>query len=189
MNHGTARWYALLLLVCLLHPRLQKVGDILLSVHGRPIPNVRQLAFNMYSYAVGDSAQIVVLRQGQKLSFSVPVLERATGPQAFEDLIGEVDSALPKLGILGLSVSDDISPLLPPMRIAGGVLVAAKLAGSRPRLGDDLSVGDIIHALNGAIIKDVAALKARLDSLNSESPIVIQVERSGMLHFVTLEGD
>ena len=166
-----------------------KIGDILLSVHGRPIPNVRQLAFNMYSYAVGDSAQIEVLRQGQKLSFSVPVLERATGPQAFEDLIGEADSSLPKLGILGLTVSDDISPLLPPMRIAGGVLVAAKLAGSRPRLGDDLSVGDIIHALNGAEIKDVRSLRARLDSLNSESPIVIQVERSGMLHFVTLEGD
>ena len=166
-----------------------KVGDIVLTVHGRPIPNIRQLAFNMYSYAVGDSAQIEVLRQGQKLSFSVPVLERATGPQAFEDLIGEADSALPRLGILGLTVSDDISPLLPPMRIAGGVLVAAKLAGSRPRLGDDLSVGDIIHGVNGAEIKDVGSLRARLESLNSESLIVIQVERSGMLHFVTLEGD
>jgi serine protease Do len=166
-----------------------KVGDILVSVHGRPIPNVRQLAFNMYSYAVGDSAEIEVLRRGQKLSFRVPVLERTTGPLAFEDLIGEADSTLPKLGILGLTVSDDILPLLPPMRLAGGVLVAAKLAGSRPRLGDDLSVGDIIHALNGAKVSDLGSLRARINSLNSESPIVVQVERSGMLHFVTLEGD
>jgi len=49
-----------------------KIGDIILTVHAQPIPNVRQLALNMYSYAVGDQAEIDVSRGSQRLSFSVP---------------------------------------------------------------------------------------------------------------------
>jgi serine protease Do len=166
-----------------------KVGDIILTVHANPITSVRQLALNMYSYAVGDQAAIDVLRGSQKLSFSVPVLERADGPQRIEDLLGAEDSPLPRLGVLCLTIDDKISAVLPPPRVTGGVLVAAKVAGRRPRLGDDLVAGDVIHALNGAEIKDMASLKTRLDSLSADSPLVIQVERSGSLHFVVLEND
>jgi len=166
-----------------------KVGDIILTVHAQPILNVRQLALNMYSYAVGDQAEIDVLRGSQKLSFSVPVLERVNGPQRIEDLLGADSSSLPRLGLLCLTIDDKISALLPPLRVGGGVLVVAKLAGERPRLGDDLAAGDVIHALNGAEIKDVASLKTQLDALSGDSPLVLQVERSGALHFVVLEND
>jgi serine protease Do len=165
-----------------------KVGDIIVTVHAKPILNVRQLAFNLYSYAVGDHAEINVLRGAQKLSFSVPVVERADGPPRFEDLVGD-DSPLPKLGVLGLTVDDKISALSPAPRTAGGVLVAAKLADSRHGSGDELVAGDVIHAVNGMEVKDIASLKARLDSLSADSPLVIQVERSGILHFLVLEND
>jgi serine protease Do len=166
-----------------------KVGDIIVTVHGKPIPNVRQLALNMYSYAVGDQAGIEVLRGAQKLSFAVPVLEGAVGPQRFGDLVGEEDRPLPRLGVLGLTVDDQISALLPAPRLSGGVLVAARVADVRPPLGDPLVAGDVIHAINGAGIQDLASLRTKLESLSSDSPIVLQVERSGMLHFVAIEGD
>lgn len=165
-----------------------KVGDIIVTVHGKPIPNVRQLAFNMYSYAVGDQAEIEVVRGGQKLSFKVPVLERASGPQRFEDLVGD-KSVLPRLGILGLTIDDNIAQLLPRMRLSGGVLIAAKIADARPRLGNDLISGDVIHAINGTEVKDIASLRARLDSISADAPLVVQVERSGILHFVMLESE
>jgi len=166
-----------------------KVGDIIVSMHGRPILNVRQLALNMYSYAVGDQADIDVLRGTQKLSFSVPVLETTMGPPRFDDLVGPEDRPLPRLGVLGLTVNEQISALLPSPRIAGGVLVAAKIADVRPPLRDPLLTGDVIHAINGISITDVASLRTRLESLSSDSPIVIQVERSGTLHFVAIEND
>ena len=132
-----------------------KVGDIIVAVHGKAIPNVRQFAFNMYLYAVGDQAEIEVSRRGQKLSFQVPVLERPTGPERFQDLLAANDSPLPRLGILGITLDDRVSALVPPLRITGGVLVAAKVADVRPPVGDPLIAGDIIHSVNGTAIQDV----------------------------------
>lgn len=166
-----------------------RIGDIIVTVHGKPIPNARQLALNMYSYDVGDNADIQVLRGGQKLSFAVPVLERAVGPQGFGDLLGEQERPLPRLGVLALTVDDRISALLSAPRLSGGVLVAARVADVRPPLGDPLVAGDIIHAINGTGIQDLASLRTRLESLSSDSPIVLQVERSGTLHFVAIEGE
>jgi serine protease Do len=166
-----------------------KVGDIILAVHGKAVPNVRQLAFNMYAYAVGDHAEIEVSRGGQTLTFNVPVLERAVGPERFEDLLGADDSPLPRLGVLGITLDERVSALLPTPRIAGGVLVAAKVADVRPPLADPLVAGDIIHSINGTVIQDVASLRSKLASLTNTSPVVIQVERSGTLHFVSIEGD
>ncbi|HET6844999.1 MAG TPA: trypsin-like peptidase domain-containing protein [Candidatus Angelobacter sp.] len=166
-----------------------KVGDVLISVHAKPISNVRQLALNMYSYSPGDKAQIEVLRDNKKLSFAVPVVERADDPQRFEDLVTEQDNALARLGVLGLSVDEKISALLPPLRMNGGVLVAAKMALSGPRFGDELAAGDVIHAVNGKDIRDLASLRASLDTVSRDSPLVLQVERSGSLQFVVVEGD
>jgi serine protease Do len=166
-----------------------KVGDIILAVHAKPIPNVRQLAMNMYSYAVGDKAAIDVLRGERRLSFAVPVVERGDDPQRFEDLVTEQDNSFAKLGILGITVDEKISSLLPPLRVNGGVLVAAKMGTAGPYFGDEFAAGDVIHAINGKEIKDVVSLKASLESLRSGSPIVIQVERSGILQFVVLDTD
>lgn len=166
-----------------------KVGDIIIRVHSKPILNVRQLALNMYSYAVGDKAQIDVRRGGQRISFAVPVVERADDPQRFEDLVTESDNSFPKLGILGLAVDEKISALLPPLRVNGGVLVAARMAVGSSRFGDELAAGDIIHQVNGKEIQDIASLRVSLESLSGDSPLVVQVERLGRLQFVVLESE
>jgi S1-C subfamily serine protease len=167
-----------------------KVGDVITKVHGQAIQNVRQLAVNMYSYAVGDSAQIEVLRGQQSLSFSVPVIERADDPQRFEELVTEQNNSIARLGILALSVGEKVVALLPPLRNRGGVLVAAKTAfGSSIHFGDELAAGDVIYALNGVEIKDVGGLKASLDSIAADFPLVLQVERTGRCQFVVMESN
>jgi serine protease Do len=166
-----------------------KVGDIIVRVRSKPILNVRQLALNMYSYAVGDKAQIDVRRGEQRISFAVPVVERTDDPQRFEDLVTEQDNSFPRLGILGLTVDEKISVLLPPLRVNGGVLVAARMAVGSARFGDELAAGDIIHRVNGKQIEDTASLRGSLESLSGDSPLVIQVERLGRLQFVVLESD
>jgi serine protease Do len=166
-----------------------RVGDIIIRVHSRPILNVRQLALNMYSYAVGDKAQIDVLRGRQKISFNVPVVERADDPQRFEDLVTQQDNSFARLGILGLTVDEKISVLLPPLRVNGGVLVAARIGVGGSHFGDELAAGDVIHQINGKEVKDTDSLRTSLNSLSGNSSLVIQVERSGMLQFVVFESD
>ena len=119
----------------------------------------------------------------------MPVVERGDDPQRFEDLVTEEDNSFAKLGILGITVDQKISALLPPLRVNAGVLVAAKMGTAAPYFGDEFAAGDVIHAVNGKEIKDVVSLKASLESLRSGSPIVIQVERSGILQFVVLDTD
>ncbi len=137
-----------------------KVGDVITKVRGQSIHNVRQFGVNMYSYAVGDSAQIEALRGERTLSFSVPVVERTDDPQRFEELVTEQNNAIPRLGILALTIDEKVSGLLPPLRNLAGVLVAAKAPlGGAFHFGDELAAGDVIYALNGVEIKDVPGLK------------------------------
>jgi S1-C subfamily serine protease len=164
-------------------------GDVIVAVHGQAIQDIRQLALYMYSYAVGDLAEVDVLRGSQKLQFRVGVFERPTGPERFEDLVSGDANPLPRIDILVVAIDDQIASLMPPQRIPGGVLVAAKMADARPRLGDQLAAGDIIHALNGTPISDLNGLRNLLESLKADSPLVIQVERAGLLRLIVLEGD
>jgi serine protease Do len=166
-----------------------KIGDIVTSVNGKPIHDVRQLAANMYSVAVGDKAQIAVLRDKEMLSFDVPVVERPDDPHRFEDLVTEKDNSILRLGILGLTLNETLLPLLPPLRVQRGVLVAAKMAGGGPRFGDELTTGDVIYAVNGKPIQDTASLVAALELVAADSPLVLQVERAGRLQFVVFENE
>jgi hypothetical protein len=61
----------------------------------------------------------------------VPVVERADDPERFEDLVTERDNAIAKLGILGLTVVEKISPQLPPLRAGGGCVDSRKNGGDR----------------------------------------------------------
>ena len=167
-----------------------KAGDIVTKVHGQPVQNVRQLAVNMYSYAAGEIAQIEVLRGQRPLSFSVLVVERADDPQRFEELVTEQNNSIPRLGILALTIDDKVAALLPPLRNKAGVLVAAKtVTGSTLHFGDELAAGDVIHTLNGVEVNDVAGLKACLDNVAVNFPLVLQVERAERFQFVVMESN
>jgi len=167
-----------------------RVGDVITKVHGQAVQNVRQFAVNMYSYAVGDIAQIEARRGEQSRNFSVLVVERTDDPQRFEELVTEQNNSIPRLGILALTIDEKISALLPPLRNRGGVLVAAKTPlGGAFHFGDELAAGDVIYALNGADIKDVAGLKGGLDSIAADFPLILQVERMGRCQFVVMESN
>jgi serine protease Do len=166
-----------------------RMGDIITKVNAKSIENVRQFALNMYSYEVGDKAQIVVLRGNEILTFSVPVVERADDPQRFEDLVTEQDNSIVRLGILGLTIDDNLLPLLPALRVHRGVLVAAKMASGIPHFGDELAAGDLIYAVNGRPVDDRTSLIATLAKLTADSPLVLQVERAGRLQFIVFESE
>jgi len=163
------------------------VGDVILSIDGRPIRNVRDLALQLYEYTIGDSIELQILRDQKKVQVKVSVTERENATLRFADMVNPDKDTIPKLGILGLTIDDKIRQILP-LRYDEGVLVAA-FAGLPPYFGDELREGDVIHSVNGRPVTTVEMLRAELDGVKGGQPVVLQAERNGSLTFLVLEGN
>lgn len=165
-----------------------KIGDVVTSIGGKPVQNVRQFSLDLLEYKVGQSAQIVVMRRGRELTFKVPLVEKPDDPERFADMVSGPDNLVPRLGVVGISVNKEMRELLPELRIEGGVVVAAKTP-TGVLLGDGPEPGDVIHAVNGTPVEDLAALREQLRGIKPGDPVVLQIERDGALSYVVLESE
>jgi serine protease Do len=163
-----------------------QVGDIVVSLNGKPMQNARQMEINLYRYAVGEKVNVQVLREGDKHSYTVAVVERRDDPQRFADLVDPEKNTVRRLGILGIDIDQTVAAMLPGLRKQYGIVVAAR-AGDSPYAGDTLQPGDVIHAVNNIVVASVAVLRQALDRIKDTEPLVLQVERDGRLLYVTLE--
>ena len=164
-----------------------RVGDVILSIGGAPLHNVRDLSLQMYEYTIGAMAELEILRDQKKLQIAVPVSEKENVPERFADMVDPDKNLVSQLAILGITVDEQIRQLIP-LRDNDGVLVAA-FAGPPPYLGDQLGAADVIHAVNGRRVTSVETLRTELDNVKGTQPIVLQVERNGSLMFLVLEGN
>ena len=166
-----------------------KVGDIVTSVGGKPVDNVRQFALDLYTYKIGQKAEIGVLRNGKETTVSVPVIERPDDPTRFADLVSGPDNLVNRIGVVAVNITGELKEVLGgDLRIPGGVLVAAKTPTST-LLGEGPQPGDVIHAVNGTPVQNLAELKKQLRQIKPGQPIVLQIERSGSLSFLVLESE
>ena len=163
-----------------------RIGDIIESIDGRQVDSMRQLELAIFRHAVNDRALIEILRGKHTVSLHVRIIERDDDPQRFADLATSEDNLVPKLGILGVTIDHKLAGLLPDLRIAGGVVVAALSPDTDPdATGPD--AGDVIHSVNGKPVAGIAALNARLDEFKSGDSVVLQIERDNRLMYLTVE--
>ena len=166
-----------------------KVGEIVVSVGGKHVDDLRQFSLDLYTYKVGQSVDVGVLRKGQVHTIPVVVSERADDPERFADMVTGPDNVVSRLGILGVTVNETLKHELgEDLRIPSGVLVAARTP-TATLLGDGPQAADIIHAVNGAPVKNLAQLKDSLKEVKPGDVIVLQVERSGLLSYLVLESE
>jgi len=164
-------------------------GDVVTSVGGKPVDDVRHFTLVLYSYRIGDKAAIGVLRNGKEETRLIPVIERPDDPMRFADLVTGPDNLVSRLGIVAINISGAVKELLgSDLRIPSGVLVAARTPPNT-LLGEGPQPGDVIHAVNGVSIKDLAELKQRLRQIKPGQVIVLQIERAGLLNYLVLEGE
>ncbi|HEX2896822.1 MAG TPA: trypsin-like peptidase domain-containing protein, partial [candidate division Zixibacteria bacterium] len=99
-----------------------EIGDIILSLNGKPMENGRQFNINLYPKAIGDTVTLEVLRGDQTKIYKVSVIEREDDYERFADLVTPEENLIEKLRILGLDLSPTIVSMLPKLRIESGVL-------------------------------------------------------------------
>jgi len=163
-----------------------KIGEIVTTVGGKPVGDVKEFATLLFAYKIGEAAPIGVLRDGKEITVKVTVVERPDDPARFADMVTGPNNVVERLGIVGITINDEIRKLLPDLRIDSGVIVAARTPSS-VLLGEGPEPGDVIHAINSVPVTDIAGLKHALRGLHSGDAIVLQIERDGGLSYLVME--
>jgi len=157
-----------------------------LRLDGKPMENGRQLQVNLYSRAVGDTVRLDVERRGSGLTLSVPVVERENDPYRLTSLARPEENLIPRLGVLGLSMTPDLAALIPDLRVNSGVVVAGASGEVMPGADGQIEAGDVIHAVNGRAVRSLPDLRGAIDALKVGDALVLQLERDAELLYVTL---
>jgi predicted metalloprotease with PDZ domain len=111
-----------------------RIGDVVVTLDGKPMENGRQLDVNLYRRKIGDRVKLEVLRGSQSHAFTVRVVERTNDPERFIELVSPERNLVAKLGVLGLDLDAGIAQsIVPPPRRTTGVIVAASSTSSLHR--------------------------------------------------------
>jgi serine protease Do len=164
-----------------LHP-----GDIVLAVDGKTVHDPRGLSALLFQKKVGDTAAFKVERGKEGLSVNVPVTEREGDPESILDPTQSASNIIPKLGIVGIEITDSVAQLIPPTRIPGGILVTALTAGGNASLFD-LEPGDVLHFLNRTPLDSLDTLRKALSGLKPGDAVVFRIERGGQLDYIAFD--
>jgi len=161
------------------------VGDVVLTLDGKPIENGRQLQVNLYRRALGEMVKLDVQRGGKTVTASVLVVERFDPLSIAAAGADPRENVVPRLGILGLTVDADLARIIGSLRAPSGVAVVTASEGVIDADGDGFVPGDVIHAVNGHWVADLPALRAAIDGVKKGDAVVLQVERRGALRYVS----
>ena len=162
------------------------IGDIVLSLNGKPMENARQLMVNLYGQLPSRSASLELLRDGERLSRSVTVRARSDEPQSVIRFVDMEQRLVSRLGILAVPVDNTVRGLLPVLRMPDGILVTDLALSADAPLGL-FAPGDILFTLNGQVLRSVADLEMTLSRQPPGESLVFQVERRGRLSFVVVQ--
>ena len=72
------------------------------------------------------------------------------------------------------------------LRMPAGVIVVAKVVGL-PSPSEEFQPGDLIGAINGEPVPDIAALRTALDKLKPGDPVVVHIQRGPKLALLAFE--
>jgi len=163
-----------------------QIQDIVLSADDRRIETLPQLSSALYLHRLDEVLKLEILRGEEKKTLYIPAIEHRDQMDQLFDAANPEKSLVQRLGILAVDLSPDLLAQLGTLRIPNGVIVLGRAADLiLPDTG--LQTGDIIHALNTTPITDMASLRAALQTLKTGDAVVLQVERSDGLTYLSFE--
>jgi serine protease Do len=164
-----------------------KVKDIITSIDGKPVESLPSVGTRLFMRTGGEHVKLGVLRDSEKLSFDVLVVEVPHDFDRLTDLVDPDKNLVSKLGVVVIEIDSKIAAMLSGLRTPSGVIVAAKAADSSVDVS--LATGDVIHAINGAPVDTVQSLRSALDHLKPGASVALQIEREGKLMFITFQDE
>ena len=161
-----------------------RAGDLVTALDNKPMENGRQFRINVYARGAGEQVKIDVRRAGRELSAQVPVVERPNDTAKLEELVG-AQQVVQRLGVAILDLTPAIAELLPPLRRTVGAVIVRVAADAPYSQQGKLLTGDVVYAINGKAVGSAADLKTAAASLKPSTPVVLHLERQGVLMYVS----
>ena len=162
-----------------------RIGDIVLTLDGKPIENGRQLDVNLYSRAAGDVAQLEFLRGGQRVQLPVAVAERQDDPLRFAEMVSRDQHLIPRLGVLALTLTDTLREAIGAGANVTGALVAARAGERAAEYG--IQPGDLVVSVNRVAVKELDDFRQTIARLPANTPCALQVLRQSQFLFLAFE--
>lgn len=164
-----------------------QIGDVLVSIDGRPAENLPFVSFHFYALEFGQKVHVDVLRGKERLAFDVPVAQPARDMDQVTSLADPDKGLVATLGILGVEIDQRIAAMVPDLRDPFGIIVAARSTGASVEV--PLVTGDVIRTLNGQPMTTLDRLRNALKSLQPGASVALQIQRDQKLLFVSFVMD
>jgi serine protease Do len=161
-----------------------KIDDIVLSADGRPMRDTKQFALIMFRKRPGETVHLAILSGTATRELDVAV---AQSPRDATSLLNPADTdqdLIPRLGALVLPLTPELAGQLGSQREPGGLLVVARTFSAATE-EVNLKTGDILYYANKTKLDSVTVLKSFMAGLKSGDPVVLQIERDGLLTFLS----
>jgi serine protease Do len=162
------------------------IQDLIQTIDGMPVENVALFTLSLYLRTTNDKVNLQVMRGNKQVNITVPVVEPRHDISRLAELSDPSKDLIPRLGIIGASVTPEVADMVGGSRALSGVLVTATVA-NRLAVDSGLQEGDIIHSLNRTPIKSLDDLRAAFGHLQPGDPAAMQVERNGRLTYIAFE--
>jgi len=163
-----------------------RIQDLIETIDGMPVENVSLFTLSLYLRTKDDKVNLQVLRGDKQLIIPVPVVEPRHDISRLAELSDPSKNLIPRLAIIGATITPEVAEMVGGTRLLSGVLVTATVA-NRLAVDSGLAEGDIIHSLNRAPIKSMDDLRAAFNKLQPGDPVAMQIERNGRLSYITFE--
>jgi serine protease Do len=161
-----------------------KIDDIVLSADGRPMRDTKQFALIMFRKRPGETVHLAILSGTASREVDVAVAQSPKDATALLNPAETDQDLIPRLGALVLPMTPELSGQLGSQREPGGLLVVARTFSAATE-EVNLKTGDILYYANKTRLDSVTTLRSFMAGLKSGDPVVLQIERDGLLTFLS----
>ncbi|MBJ7548023.1 DegQ family serine endoprotease [Pseudomonas sp. OA3] len=161
-----------------------QVGDVILSLNGKPIIMSADLPHLVGGLKPGEKAELDVVRDGSRKKLNVTV---GTLPEEGQELAssGSAQGGERSNNRLGVTVVELTAEQKKGLDLKGGVVVKEVLNGPAAMIG--LRPGDVITHLNNQAIDSISAFTQVAQDLPKNRSVAMRVLRQGRASFITFK--
>ena len=163
-----------------------KPGDVIVAVNGSKAIDLAQFNELLNDLKPAAPVTVSVLRGTQPLALQVTTLDDdVVPPLPLAARVSPRTNLVRRLEILGITLDATVEGLVGPTRYPHGVVIAARSSSLRID-SYTLQPHDIIYQVNGKDVANLEGLRELLSGAPPGSPLVLQIERSHRLSYVSL---